>query len=60
MDREWSKLRSKMAYKNAWCTRRAIHGFQGINGKMAISAYRNGTATQEQLQLLKDGHWQAP
>lgn len=26
----------------------------------AISAYRNGTATQEQLQLLKDGHWQAP
>ncbi len=26
----------------------------------AINAYRNGTATQEQLQLLKDGHWQAP
>ena len=26
----------------------------------AINSYRNGTATQEQLQLLKDGHWQAP
>ena len=26
----------------------------------AINAYRNGTATQEQLRLLKDGHWQAP
>ena len=26
----------------------------------AINAYRNGTATTEQLQLLKDGHWQAP
>lgn len=26
----------------------------------AINAYRNGTATQEQLQLLKDEHWQAP
>lgn len=26
----------------------------------AINAYRNGIATQEQLQLLKDGHWQAP
>ena len=26
----------------------------------AINAYRNGTATAEQLQLLKDGHWQAP
>ena len=25
-----------------------------------INAYRNGIATQEQLQLLKDGHWQAP
>ena len=26
----------------------------------AINAYKNGTATQEQLQLLKNGHWQAP
>ena len=26
----------------------------------AINAYRNGTATREQLQLLKDGHWNAP
>ncbi|NBH20289.1 hypothetical protein D3Z55_23580 [Clostridiaceae bacterium] len=26
----------------------------------AINAYKNGTATPEQLQLLKDGHWQAP
>lgn len=26
----------------------------------AINAHRNGIATQEQLQFLKDGHWQAP
>ena len=26
----------------------------------AINVYRNGTATREQMQLLKDGHWQAP
>ena len=26
----------------------------------AINANKNGTATLEQLQLLKDGHWQAP
>ena len=26
----------------------------------AINAYRNGTATSVQLQLLKDGHWNAP
>lgn len=26
----------------------------------AINAYRSGTATKEQLQLLEDGHWQAP
>ena len=26
----------------------------------AINAYRSGTASSEQLQLLKDGHWAAP
>jgi hypothetical protein len=26
----------------------------------AIDAYNNGTATPEQLQMLQDGHWEAP
>lgn len=26
----------------------------------AINAYRNGNATSEQLQLLREGHWSAP